>query len=118
MKTPRPSDVDARDVSATAPRAVRLPREVLTAEQGFWTAARVPRVATPAGNDESRPSPRERRRDASLFTRALRQVVAFLFGLVIVIAVGSPARAATGVFLFTGSERPELQDAPRDATET
>jgi hypothetical protein len=78
MKTPKPSD---------APRGLRLPREILTAEQGFWTAARVPRVATLADDPESSPSARGRRRGVSIVTRALRQVVALLFGLVMFLVV-------------------------------
>src|SRR6476620_5792595 len=108
MKTPKPSDVVPRDVSAPAPRLPRLPREALTAEQGYWTAARVPRVATLAGDDESGPAPGDRRRGVSLVTRALRQVIAVLFSLAILLAVSCPALAATSVFLSNDSAGSEV----------
>jgi hypothetical protein len=85
-----------------------LPREVLTAEQGYWTAARVPRVATLAGDDESGPAPGDRRRGVSLVTRALRQVIAVLFSLAILLAVSCPALAATSVFLSNDSAGSEV----------
>jgi len=85
-----------------------LPREVLTAEQGYWTAARVPRVATLAGDDESGPAPGDRRRGVSLVTRALRQVIAVLFSLAILLAVSGPALAATSVFLSNDSAGSEV----------
>ena len=79
----------------------------MTAEQGYWAAARLPRVANALDDEAPRPSAHARR-DFSIVRHALRQIVAFLFGVLLLLAASGPALVVTAVFLSNDTAESEV----------
>jgi hypothetical protein len=115
MKARTPPETRRERSSAQAPRPIRLPRHALTAEQGYWSARRILRVAEV---DRDTTHVYEGPRGVAIVERALRHVMAFLFALLLCLVVSVPALAApTNLNLDTPEKpRPFTGDADKAAS--